>query len=357
MFFVSIVRRKRLKKIRTRFNIDDYIAKYRQFIPVDLFCDLIDFKAQGHNDVYILNNVVEDIQAKYDNAHNKHSVDAKITLTDEEIEDFVFEEIRNRVKEIEGKPKDEYEKIDDSFVEIACRVFKQREVILPQSQAAQIAEQLEAANIIYSGKISALCSNKEKLEENTTKAITEGLSIYKEDNDGNYSFKYYETKEQNDKRRYFNEHILPLKEGEIEESVMIEIERNVIIKEDRLKEKQKQEEDKLKEEVKQELLEEERRKNEKLKKRRLKEQLKAELKEQGLLSEEYLRKRESIPQDIQDRVWNRDGGKCVKCGSQEKIEFDHIIPFSRGGSNTYRNLQILCEKCNREKNNKIGIEN
>ena len=65
-------------------------------------------------------------------------------------------------------------------------------------------------------------------------------------------------------------------------------------------------------------------------------------------------KREPIPQNIKDKVWNRDGGKCVQCGSNEKIEFDHIIPFSKGGSNTYRNLQILCEKCNRSKGAKIG---
>ena len=65
-------------------------------------------------------------------------------------------------------------------------------------------------------------------------------------------------------------------------------------------------------------------------------------------------KREPISQETQDRVWNRDGGKCVKCGSAEKLEFDHIIPFSKGGANTYRNLQLLCEKCNRTKSNKIG---
>ena len=65
-------------------------------------------------------------------------------------------------------------------------------------------------------------------------------------------------------------------------------------------------------------------------------------------------KREPIPQDVMDRVWNRDGGKCVKCGSQENLEFDHIIPHSKGGANTYRNLQILCMKCNGEKSNKIG---
>ncbi|MDO9512072.1 MAG: HNH endonuclease [Bacteroidales bacterium] len=67
-----------------------------------------------------------------------------------------------------------------------------------------------------------------------------------------------------------------------------------------------------------------------------------------------MNQREQIPQIVLDQVWNRDGGKCIICGSQEKIEFDHIIPFSKGGSNTYRNIQITCEKCNREKSNKIG---
>ncbi len=65
-------------------------------------------------------------------------------------------------------------------------------------------------------------------------------------------------------------------------------------------------------------------------------------------------RREPIPQDVMDKVWNRDGGKCVQCGSQEHLEFDHIIPFSKGGATTYRNLQILCKKCNIEKSNKIG---
>ncbi len=61
-----------------------------------------------------------------------------------------------------------------------------------------------------------------------------------------------------------------------------------------------------------------------------------------------------ISQKVKDSVWNRDGGKCVTCGSNIHLEFDHIIPFSKGGSNTYRNLQLLCEKCNRKKYNKIG---
>ena len=62
----------------------------------------------------------------------------------------------------------------------------------------------------------------------------------------------------------------------------------------------------------------------------------------------------TITQEVKDRVWNRDGGKCVQCGSNENLEFDHIIPFSKGGANTYRNIQLLCEPCNRSKSAKIG---
>jgi hypothetical protein len=64
--------------------------------------------------------------------------------------------------------------------------------------------------------------------------------------------------------------------------------------------------------------------------------------------------RETIPEDVQIFVWNRDGGKCVKCGSNKNLEFDHIIPLSKGGNNTSRNLQLLCESCNRAKGAKIG---
>ena len=66
------------------------------------------------------------------------------------------------------------------------------------------------------------------------------------------------------------------------------------------------------------------------------------------------RKRRGLTQQTKDKVWNRDEGKCVECGSREKLEFDHIIPHSKGGSDTYRNIQLLCEKCNRTKSAKIG---
>jgi hypothetical protein len=60
-------------------------------------------------------------------------------------------------------------------------------------------------------------------------------------------------------------------------------------------------------------------------------------------------RRERIPDDVRIFVWKRDEGRCVQCGSQDKLEFDHIIPISKGGSNTARNIQLLCETCNRGK--------
>lgn len=60
-------------------------------------------------------------------------------------------------------------------------------------------------------------------------------------------------------------------------------------------------------------------------------------------------RRERIPDDVRLFVWQRDEGKCVRCGSNERIEFDHIIPVAEGGSSTERNIQLLCEPCNRSK--------
>lgn len=49
--------------------------------------------------------------------------------------------------------------------------------------------------------------------------------------------------------------------------------------------------------------------------------------------------------------------RCAACGNPEsadkKLERDHIIPLSRGGSNYIENLQPLCGACNRRKSNKI----
>jgi hypothetical protein len=65
-------------------------------------------------------------------------------------------------------------------------------------------------------------------------------------------------------------------------------------------------------------------------------------------------RRQGIPQAVRIEVWQRDYGRCVECESQEKLEFDHVIPVSMGGSNTARNIQLLCELCNRTKGASLG---
>ena len=72
------------------------------------------------------------------------------------------------------------------------------------------------------------------------------------------------------------------------------------------------------------------------------------------IKEDDVSHRERIPDDTQIFIWNRDGGACVKCGSRENLAFDHIIPYSLGGSNSRRNLQLLCDSCNSKKGSKIG---
>ena len=58
----------------------------------------------------------------------------------------------------------------------------------------------------------------------------------------------------------------------------------------------------------------------------------------------------TIPGDIQREVYERDNGKCVKCGSNENLHFDHILPFSKGGSSKVAsNIQLLCAKHNLQK--------
>jgi len=61
-----------------------------------------------------------------------------------------------------------------------------------------------------------------------------------------------------------------------------------------------------------------------------------------------------IPGDIQREVYERDNGKCTQCGSSENLHFDHIIPFSKGGSSKVAsNIQLLCAKHNLSKGAKF----
>lgn len=61
-----------------------------------------------------------------------------------------------------------------------------------------------------------------------------------------------------------------------------------------------------------------------------------------------------IPTHIKLEVWKRDGGKCVRCGATDELHFDHIVPFSKGGTSLKaENVQLLCARHNLEKSAKI----
>ncbi len=61
-----------------------------------------------------------------------------------------------------------------------------------------------------------------------------------------------------------------------------------------------------------------------------------------------------IPTQIKLEVWKRDKGCCVTCGSSKNLHFDHIIPYSLGGSSkSAENIQLLCAKHNLEKHDTI----
>ncbi|TFH30369.1 MAG: HNH endonuclease [Promethearchaeota archaeon] len=61
----------------------------------------------------------------------------------------------------------------------------------------------------------------------------------------------------------------------------------------------------------------------------------------------------AIPASYRGVVYERDQGRCVNCHRSTALEYDHIIPFSKGGATSIENLQLLCQRCNRRKYNHI----
>ncbi len=74
-----------------------------------------------------------------------------------------------------------------------------------------------------------------------------------------------------------------------------------------------------------------------------------------------VRSRQQLPREVKAAVWQRDGGRCVRCGVTDAdatartgvhLHYDHIVPFSRNGADTVSNIQLLCESCNLSKGNR-----
>jgi 5-methylcytosine-specific restriction endonuclease McrA len=54
-----------------------------------------------------------------------------------------------------------------------------------------------------------------------------------------------------------------------------------------------------------------------------------------------------IPTNVKLEVWARDNAKCVICGETNELHFDHVLPYSKGGTSLKaENIQLLCARHN-----------
>lgn len=66
-----------------------------------------------------------------------------------------------------------------------------------------------------------------------------------------------------------------------------------------------------------------------------------------------MRRKKPIAASIREQVITRDNGRCRACGigDRDALQCDHIVPESKGGSDSLDNLQALCGVCNNRKQN------
>lgn len=72
-----------------------------------------------------------------------------------------------------------------------------------------------------------------------------------------------------------------------------------------------------------------------------------------------------LPQWLRRAVFYRDNGRCQHCGKDlsgllnitddRGVQYDHIIPLEKGGTNDATNFQLLCEDCNLRKSGNIVL--
>ncbi|GAB7057357.1 hypothetical protein JCM16163A_41060 [Paenibacillus sp. YK5] len=59
-------------------------------------------------------------------------------------------------------------------------------------------------------------------------------------------------------------------------------------------------------------------------------------------------KKKTISSELRQQILERDGKKCSKCSSKQKLHVHHIVHREDGGSNEPDNLITLCDICHAE---------
>lgn len=55
-------------------------------------------------------------------------------------------------------------------------------------------------------------------------------------------------------------------------------------------------------------------------------------------------------------IFRRDGFSCLYCGSKKELTLDHVLPRSRGGGDSWKNLATCCGACNLKKGDRTPEE-
>ena len=72
-----------------------------------------------------------------------------------------------------------------------------------------------------------------------------------------------------------------------------------------------------------------------------------------LLTWERNDSRATIPAEQRQRIYDRDGNACLRCGATDDLTLDHLRPWSLYGPDTDENLRTLCRSCNSSKGAKV----
>ena len=54
-----------------------------------------------------------------------------------------------------------------------------------------------------------------------------------------------------------------------------------------------------------------------------------------------------ITKKVKDRVWERDGHRCIICGDPYAMPNSHFIRRSQGGLGIEENIVTMCQRCHR----------